>query len=258
MAIIQVNCLSQALSRTVTFNVILPIEQQNVSKKKPPKLYKTLYLLHGMFGNHTDWITHTRIELWASHHQIAIVMPSGDNSFYVDLDHTGDLYGAFIGEELVHLTRRMFPLSSKRSDTFIGGLSMGGYGALRNGLKYHQTFSSIVALSSALILEPLVSKPKRRRIANEHLVFGDLKQALNSDKNPKWLIKQLLDEDVKLPRMYIACGLKDPLLDVNRDFVAFLSNHKIKFTYIEDKGQHDWEYWDKHIQKALPWLLSKK
>lgn len=78
-----------------------------------------------------------------------MVMPSGDNAFYVDQPKGHNNYGEYIGQELVRLTRKMFPLSRKREDTFIGGLSMGGYGALRNGLKYSDTFGAVIALSGA-------------------------------------------------------------------------------------------------------------
>lgn len=71
---------------------------------------------------------------------LAVVMPAGENAFYIDQPEMGTMHGKFIGEELVDITRRMFPLSRKREDTYIGGLSMGGFGALRNGLKYHDTF----------------------------------------------------------------------------------------------------------------------
>lgn len=81
---------------------------------------------------------------------LAVVMPAGENAFYVDQPSIGAMHGQFIGEELVEITRKMFPLSRKREDTFIGGLSMGGFGALRNGLKYHDTFGAVICLSGAL------------------------------------------------------------------------------------------------------------
>ena len=142
MALLEVNFFSKALMRPVTMNVILPadkvfFEEETEEDEKP---FKTLYLLHGVMGNYTDWVTGTCIKRWAEEKNLAVVMPSGANMFYMDHPEVNENYSEFIGKELVKITRRMFPLSHKKEDTFIAGLSMGGYGAIRNGLKYHDTF----------------------------------------------------------------------------------------------------------------------
>ena len=111
MALIQINYVSAALQRTVPLQVILPVDKLTPDGKLPaPKKFKTLYLLHGYLGNYTDWVSGTRIQRWAEERDLAVVMPSGDNAFYVDNPTTGNNYGKFIGEELVEVTRRMFPL----------------------------------------------------------------------------------------------------------------------------------------------------
>ena len=117
----------------------------------------------------------------------------------------------------------MFPLSHKREDTYIGGLSMGGYGAIRNGLKYHDTFGAIVALSSALIVEGLSARTNEPPIFMERRdyaesVFGDLDVVLESDKNPKYLVEQLKKEGAQFPEIYMACGDADGLMGANQDF----------------------------------------
>ncbi|MBQ1641096.1 MAG: acetylesterase, partial [Lachnospiraceae bacterium] len=144
MALIQVNYLSKALFRTVPLNVILPVDRFDADTDRylngPERKYKTLYLLHGLLGNYTDWVSQTRIQKWAEEKNLAVVMPSGDNAFYFNSRTPWNDYGTFIGQELVEITRRMFPLSDKREDTYIAGLSMGGFGALRNGIVYSDTF----------------------------------------------------------------------------------------------------------------------
>ena len=152
MALIQVSMMAQTLGRTVPVTVILPTDKmvfpgQPVREDKP---YKTLYLLHGVLGSCMDWVAGTRIQRFAEDNDLAVVMPSGDNMFYLDHPESGNYYAEFVGRELVEQTRRMFPLSRKREDTFIGGLSMGGYGALRNGLKYHDTFGKIAVFAGAV------------------------------------------------------------------------------------------------------------
>lgn len=154
MALVQVDFFSEKLMRTVTINAIIPVDKK---LNQPNKKFKTLYLLHGIFGNYTDWVCGTRIQRWAQDHDLAVIMPSGENKFYVDNENSHEYYSQFIGEELVSITRAMFPLSQRREDTFIAGLSMGGYGAIINGLKYYQTFGYIAALSSALLIDTFIN-----------------------------------------------------------------------------------------------------
>ena len=111
MALLQMNLLSKSLMRTVPVNVILPVDKMAHPgmPQREEKPYKTLYLLHGIFGNYTDWVCGTRIQRYAEENDLAVVMPSGDNAFYVDQPAANNYYGKFIGQELVELTRKMFP-----------------------------------------------------------------------------------------------------------------------------------------------------
>lgn len=108
MAIIEVNFISKCLMRVVTFNAIIPVDkfgpQAENAEQKP---LKTLYLLHGIFGNYTDWVNGTRIQAWAEANDLAVIMPSGENRFYLDDEKSGELYGEFIGKELVEFTRKL-------------------------------------------------------------------------------------------------------------------------------------------------------
>jgi len=207
-------------------------------KLPKPKPFKTLYLLHGFLGNYTDWVSGTRIQRWAEERNLAVVMPSGDNAFYVDRPATGNCYGQFIGEELVEITRRMFPLSRKREDTFIGGLSMGGFGAMRNGLELLDPVGSALSVTDRAFQEGL---------------FGNLQEAVNSDKNPIWLAKELAASK-NLPDIYIACGTEDHLITHSRNFRDLLLKNGFSVTYEEGPGGHEWDFWDTYIKKALDWL----
>lgn len=258
MALIQLNYVSNALQRTVPVQVILPVDKLTPDGKLPArKKFKTLYLLHGYLGNYTDWVSGTRIQRWAEERDLAVVMPSGDNAFYVDHPATGNGYGRFIGEELVEITRRMFPLSDKREDTFIGGLSMGGYGALRNGLKYHETFGAVISLSGVveIVNMPKVNEDK----AYFEAVFGPQEQAILSDNNPHVLVKRLeemkkKDSAAKLPKIYLCCGMEDRLLEQSRICHKVLLDAGFDVTYEEGPGDHNWDFWDTYIKKIIDWL----
>lgn len=261
MALVQVDFISKSLMRTVTINAIVPVDKLSmpgtpVREKKP---FKTLYLLHGIFGNYTDWVTGTRIQAWAQERNLVIIMPSGENKFYVDNPLSGEMFSQFIGEELVQVTRDLFPLSTKREDTYIAGLSMGGYGAIINGLRFHETFSHICALSAAFILDRVLTStnddpsPTNRRSYYES-IFGDLDKLIGSEKDYKALITQLKKENVDIPKIYMACGTEDFLIEQNRDYHDFLVKNNVDVTYVEGPGAHTWTFWDTYIYKILEWL----
>lgn len=259
MAIIEVNFISQCLMRTVTFNAIIPADKFGPQAAAQQKSFKTLYLLHGIFGNYTDWVNGTRIQAWAEANDLAVIMPSGENRFYLDDEKSGERYGEFIGRELVEFTRKLFPLSDRREDTFIAGLSMGGYGALRNGLKYAETFGYVAGLSSALIYAGLKDSDNsapvftfRRRYYEA--IFGDLEHIVGSDKDPKALFRKLREENRPLPKLYMCCGTEDSLLAANRDLRDDLLANGADLTYEEGPGGHDWVFWDTYIRKILDWL----
>jgi S-formylglutathione hydrolase FrmB len=206
MALLHAEMYFPSLHRSVPLQVILPVDKRNPDGTLiGPKKFKTLYLLHGLVGSCGDWVSHTRILRWAQQLELAVVMPSGDNSFYVDRPVTQNNYGQFIGQELVEMTRRMFPLSDKREDTFLAGLSMGGFGALRNGLKYYETFGYVASLSGAVdILADCPADPGA--LAMGEALFGPAEEALASDKNPRVLIRQLgqakkQDPTLALPKL---------------------------------------------------------
>jgi len=265
MAVATVNFFSRCLSRQVTINAIIPAGKFHMPgmPEREKKPFKTMYLFHGIFGNYTDWISGTRVVPWAEERNLAVIMPAGENSFYVDNEKSGAMYGEYFGRELVEVTRDMFNLSHKREDTFVAGLSMGGYGAIRTGLKYHDTFSHISGLSSAFVLEHAVNSTddgptligKRSYFES---VFGDLSKLIGSDKDPKALITMLKEKGADIPNIYLACGTEDMLIKPNRDYHEFLDKNNVKHTYVEGPGGHTWEYWDEYILKTMNWLPLEK
>lgn len=254
MALLQVNYLSKTLHRTVPMNVILPVDKIDYGTfdyvPMENRKFKTLYLLHGVFGNYTDWVTGTRIQRWAEEKNLAVIMPSGDNSFYLNSPVTKACYGDFIGKELVDVTRRMFPLSDKREDTFIAGLSMGGYGAIINGLNNSETFSHIAGLSAAAhLFDETV-----RHLGYEYDVIGDMKAAEKTNLNPVVAFKELMDDHKPVPKFYLSCGTEDDLYRSNVELRDFLVDNGVSVTWDEEKAGHEWDFWDSQIKKVIDWL----
>jgi len=265
MAHIHINLFSTCLMRTVSVNAFIPMDKiitpgMAAREKKP---FKTLYLLHGIFGNHNDWLNNTRVCTWAEERNLAIIMPSGENRFYVDNICSGEKFGEFIGRELVAMTRELLPLSERREDTYIAGLSMGGYGAVRNGLKYHDTFACVAGLSSAFILDKIMGAGEdapwfTHRRSYYQSILGDLETIQGSDNDHKALVDMILAAKAKMPALYLGCGSEDDFIGCNRDFHEFLSERGVEHTWDEDPGGHTWDYWDEHILKVLNWLPLEK
>lgn len=259
MAVVQVDFFSQSLLRNSTFYAVIPCDKMYFDGRiRTPGPFKTLYLLHGVFGDYTDWLYGTRIQRWAQDRNLAVIMPSGENKFYVDNEKSTDKFSKYI-EELVAVSRHMFHLSNKREDTFIAGLSMGGYGAITNGLKYSGLFSHIAGLSAALHIDTFVDAtedaplPIMRRSYLES-VFGDLDALQGSDKDFHALAKRLTEEKKELPEIYLACGTEDDLIGCNRAFRDELEQLGYPVTWKEGPGGHEWDFWDRMILDVLEWL----
>jgi len=263
MATMQINFFSKSMKREVTFTALLPMDRPEIPGLPPVKAEpkKALYLLNGYSGSYADWIMFSRIRELSDKYNVAVFMPSGENHFYVDDEDKGELYGEYVGNELVEFTRKLFPLSSDREDTWIGGLSMGGFGAIRNGLKYAHHFSRIMALSSALLPYRIANATPDYHdgVAGYKYftrVFGDLNCLLGSDKDPEALVMRLKETNSAIPQIFMACGTEDFLLDVNRRFRNFLNRENIVHTYRESAGSHTWDFWNEYISEALEWAIS--
>ena len=254
MAVLHVNFYSSSLVRPTDMMVILPVDKfLPAGVGLPPlKPFKTLYLLHGLIGDCHDWLENAAIRRLCENKDLAVVMPSGENAFYVDGPGFGHRYGEFIGKELVEMSRRMFPLSRKREDTFIAGLSMGGYGAIRNGFKYAETFSHIGSFSGALHL--FETDRKSPFGASDFLI--DPKKAKKSDLNPRVAVEEMKKriEASQYPKVYLSCGEKDDLLEANLKFRDFLVEEGIETKWHTLPGAHEWDVWKEEIRNFLAFV----
>lgn len=264
MALFQIDVFSKSLARCTCFYMILPNDVPPVmseGNENYKRKMKTLFLLHGYSGSSKDWLLGSSINELAVKYNMAVIMPSGDNSFYLDGKGTGSAYGTYVGKELVEYVRKTFNLATDREDTFIGGLSMGGFGAIRTGLYYSETFGKIVALSSALIIDNVkkMNKDFKDAVADYDYyvsVFGSPDQLENSVNNPEYLIKMLKKENKKIPKIYMACGTEDFLIEENRSFYRFLKEESIDVEYIESPGTHNWDFWNRYLEPSIQWLLQ--
>ena len=202
MAVLDIFFEAESMARTVDVKAVVPNDLRSENKAGNPaydRAMKTLILLHGFGGHSGDWLYKSLAQRMAVKYNIAVFMPSGENRFYLDAPGMGQAYGTFVGKELPDYLQRTFHLSGRREDTYIGGLSMGGFGAIHTGYAFPETFGGIFALSSALIIHDIAGMKESctdmlADYAYYRSVFGNLDMLEASEKNPEVLIQNLQAE----------------------------------------------------------------
>ncbi|MDF2632146.1 MAG: esterase [Caproiciproducens sp.] len=263
MAFIQTNLFSYTLGFNTDINVFVPTPNSDeiLNHKASGYFYEgarfqVLYLLHGAYGDYTDWMRLTSIEKYAQNHKIAVVMPSASNSFYQDM-YRGSAYLTYLTEELPQFVQALFPVSRKRENTFTAGLSMGGYGALKLALTKPENYSCAASLSGALDIVDLLCNSDSDKIEGPFHVdrlFDSSKPIKGSDADLFALIARLKKQGRPLPRVFQSCGTEDFIYPINIKAKSKLETLGVDLTYEEHSGIHDWDYWDTHIQHVLDWL----
>lgn len=260
MALIHCNFYSQELFCGTDLNVIVPSpDSGEVSANAdlryfhPGAKFKVLYLLHGAFGDYSDWARLTSIERYAQEKHLVVVMPSAGNSFYQNMLHGGH-YLDYFTKELPAFVATLFPVSDKREDTFVAGLSMGGYGAYKLALENPERFSAAISLSGAIDIENIMQAPQNERIFSCDNLFGGFEKINGSRIDLFALIRHHQENGVELPRFFQSCGTEDFIYQSNLGAKAKLEALGVDLTYEEHPGVHNWDYWDANIQRALEWL----
>jgi S-formylglutathione hydrolase FrmB len=210
-----------------------------------------LYLLHGLSDDDTIWLRRTSIERYVAPLGLAVVMPQVHRSFYTD-EAYGGRYWTFLAEELPALVADLFRVSDRREDTFVAGLSMGGYGALKWALRQPERFAAAASLSGAVDVAGL----RTHRIRPEDLrlfdrVFGD-REAAGGPDDVLALLRAA--DPATLPALYACCGTEDELIGDNERFRDACAAAGVPLTTDFGPGAHDWAYWDVRIQDVLTWL----
>jgi S-formylglutathione hydrolase FrmB len=163
-------------------------------------------------------------------------------------------YYTYLSEELPKFMTNYFPISSQRNDNFICGLSMGGYGALKIALSNPNKFSKVISLSGVTDIVSVINSENMRDRNNKFkAIFGE--ESIKDTKHDLfYLVNQIIDNKQEMPNIYIVCGTEDFLYEDNLRFKNHLENLNVKHTFIQSKGDHNWEFWDDYIKKVLAWL----
>ncbi len=257
MSLVRMNFESQYLGNNYEFSIILPDKPRNMHPKDfygSGQKYKVLWLLHGTFGDHTDWVRKSNIELYACEKDLIVVMPSAMNSNYSNWPNFGTGYSMFdfLTEELMPLIYNWFPASDKREDNFIAGLSMGGGGTIKYAVNHPDKFAAAAILSSCprnLREIDMETAPQRTKVSIKNA--GGLDAYINSYEN-SWEILARSVSKGNLPRLYFACGTEDFLYDSFKKFRQYAEEIGLEAEFEEIPGyHHEWRFWDLTIQHAL-------
>jgi S-formylglutathione hydrolase FrmB len=242
---------SKLMARQMPYNLILPSDYDSEANKTVK--YPVIYLLHGLTGSFDNWAKKTRLAEYAVKHQAIIVMPEGKNGWYSDsVTAANDQYESYIVKELIPEVDKNFRTIPERNRRFIAGLSMGGYGAIKFGLKYPQMFSLVGSFSGALGAASFTEKNAGGIGKSIDAIFGGEASENRKSNDIFGIIKEISPEKVKsLPFIYLDCGTEDFLFQNNRDFVELLIEKKIPHEFRQLPGKHDWVFWDSQVQEFL-------
>lgn len=292
---------SQSLGARKSLRLYLPPSYATNAAKR----YPVLFYLHGLTGSEKDWTDaghiHTTMDslIAAGQPEAIIAMPDGDDGWWTTANMFADTpacradstrkepadsfcvpwlhYDDYVARDLVSYVDRTYRTVANRASRAIGGLSMGGYGAITLALAYPTVFSA--AASHSGVVSPRFTGPKpyaeppsyaRDTIAlrnavgwlwkSERVAFG-LDTMGWVARDPARLATVALARQKKggprLPAIFMDCGRDDAYVDQNRALNATLTKFGVSHRYAEWPGNHNWEYWRSHVAESLMFLLSQ-
>lgn len=246
---------SKLMAREMSYNVIFPVGY----RKKTESRFAVIYLLHGLMGHFDNWTGKTKIAQYATEYDFIIVTPEGGDGWYTDsASENNDRYETYIVDELIPEIDKKFRTQPDKKHRAVAGLSMGGYGSIKFGLKHPELFSLAGSFSGALgvtaFTEKEISGVFLRSVLN---IFGDPGSQTRKENDVFEIVRQMPKEKIKdLPFIYLDCGTEDFLFKINREFSELLQQKKIPHEYRQLPGRHDWNFWDAQVQEFLK--LSEK
>ncbi len=246
---------SKLMSREMPYRVALPANYSADNQARFP----VIYLLHGLTGHYDNWGEKAKIAEYLAPYPFIVVMPEGNNGWYTDSATTpSDRYETYIVQELIPEIDRNFRTAAARDQRVVAGLSMGGYGSIKFGLKYPEMFGLVGSFSGALgapsWTEKALSLAGIRGAIPQSItsVYGADDSQTRRNNDIFRIARETNAEKIKtLPFIYLDCGTEDFLIQNNRDFAALLLEKKIPHEFRQLPGGHTWSYWEQQIQDFL-------
>jgi S-formylglutathione hydrolase FrmB len=245
---------SKLINTTLPYNVILPTDYDTAKTTR----YPVLYLLHGLTGHYSDWATHSNVADYAADYRMIVVMPEGNDSWYIDsATIPTDKYETYILKELIPDVQQRYRTIEARYGRSIAGLSMGGYGAIKFGLKSPETFVFAGSMSGAFGVTRFTTKDNWHASLK---TFGAAESETRLANDLFEIVGKIMPGRVSsLPYFYFDCGTEDVshIFASNRELSALMLEKKIPHEFRQLPGDHSWDYWDRQVQEILK-IASQK
>lgn len=261
MALFHINYPSTVMNKFMAMNVLIPDEDRGFYDSNGK--YPVLYLLHGYTDDYTKWMRLTSIERYAMELGFAVVMPDGGKSFYTDMAH-GDPYFTHLTEEVPEMLKKWFPITDDPKYSYLAGLSMGGYGAMKIGMTYPERFGVVGSFSGALAVAqtagdhmPDEAEDWLKRLEFDFKqVFDDVNGLVGGPHDVFWLAGQFAASSKDKPELYLSCGKDDFILGATVAFADTLKNLDVPYEYHISEGEHQWDVWDSEVYRFMKWILE--
>ena len=241
---------SKLINTTLPYNVILPVDYDAAGTTR----YPVLYLLHGLTGHYTDWLTRTNIADYAAEYRLIVVMPEGNDGWYIDGPNDNEKYESYILRELIPDVQQRYRTIDARYGRAIAGLSMGGYGAIRFGLKSPGTFVFAGSMSGAFGITRFTERDISGTIwQSTWKLFGPLGSDTRKSNDLLDVVNALTPQRIAgLPFLYLDCGTEDSVFfPANGELAGAMAEKKVPHEYRQLPGDHSWTYWDRQVQEVL-------
>ena len=270
MAVMTFRFNSRKLSLSTAVRIILPTgfapdsDYQTYYQEKEP--LPVLWLLHGGSDNYTDWHNCTLVQLLAEQYGYAVVMPDAQLSSYANMAY-GPKWLDYFREELPEYLYARLPLSRKREDNFISGMSMGGAGTVKLALLNPERYSVAVPIASAVEVARRYAEGRWDRVpgggprdghASE---FNDIygcdehpEKILGTEEDCFYQLKRNVEEGRTLPRFLFCQGTEDHTYNGNVEYRAFAKELGVELEWCEAPGVHDWKSWNLYLPKAFEFI----
>jgi S-formylglutathione hydrolase FrmB len=249
---------SKLVNAALPYNVILPTDYAEAKTTR----YPVLYLLHGLTGHYDNWVSMTQLKEYAARYEMIVVTPEGNNGWYTDSATVPtEKYETYILQEVIPDVQQRYRTIKTRAGRAIGGLSMGGYGALKFGVKHPELFVFIASMSGALGAASWTEADLRgSQVLWRSLVtiYGPADSSVRAANDVHKLYREVPAERLaELPYVYLDCGTEDPLLQSSRSLADLLLARKIQHEYRELPGAHNWTYWNAQVVEVLRIAAAK-
>lgn len=241
---------SKLMGREMPYRVILPLKYERNKDVR----YPVIYLLHGLTGHYNNWTELSKLIDHAAVFDSIVVTPEGANGWYTDhATKPDEKWESYIISELIPEIDKSFRTLTGRDKRAIAGLSMGGYGSIKFGLKYPDKFVVVGSFSGALGAASYTEKQIPGAIGKTiDGIFGTVGSDTRKSNDIFEIVRSLTPEKTKiLPFIYLDCGTEDFLFQNNREFVSLLIETKVPHEYRQRPGAHNWKYWDRQVQEFL-------